>query len=58
MKRPLPDPFSIAAFLVILVSGYIFYTIFSAHRFIVFTSEDQIEAQIQAEFPLLSQYLL
>lgn len=57
-KRISIDPFSIIAFLVILVSIQVYVNVyFIKHVYPIFTTEDQIDATKQQEFGFLANYI-
>ena len=51
------DPYALMALLVMGVSVYICITVYFYSHYIVFTSEEQIEAQKQSEFGYLANFL-
>lgn len=51
------DPFALAGILVLLVTLYTYRYAFIARDFPTFTTEEEIDAAIEQEFPLFVDYL-
>ena len=55
--RSIFDPFVLIALLVLGVTAYTFFTLYFQRQFPVFTTEEEIQAAVQTEFPFFAEYL-
>lgn len=58
MKNRFSDNvFSGVIFLALFIVGWIFFQYYFGRHFVIFTSEEDITATIETEFPLFAPYL-
>ena len=55
--KELLDPFVLTALIVLGVCAFTYVNLFLEREFLIFTTEEEIEASIAEEFPLFVDYL-